>query len=633
MKKSLVAALVIALVGVLGLTNVLAASDTTRSTASIENAVYPDQSSSIQQAVMWLALTHQNDDGGYASFSTGANQAASTVGGTLDAVLALGGAGYSASALLPGQSATPLGFLAADAAALAAYAAADGGQAGKLVLGLSAANQDPRSFVGHNFVISLTEQLEPSGAFSVADAFKQSLAIQALAAVNEPVPVAAVDWLISLQATNGSWDDGFGTTDNSDATAMAIMALLAAGESAQSAAIASAVAFLAQTQLADGSWEYGAGFGSSASSTALVAQALSALGEDWYSGSGDWAAQGNAPLDALLAWQSASGAFQVDFSAGPSDDFFTTVQVIPAIAGRSYPYARRAEAVEAALSCLSALQDVSGAWEQFAGGGPDAGGTSRAMQAIAAAGGDPLDARWTPAGGENAAAALESLTPGYLATGRGGRVGVVMQGVAAAGEPYDAADFAGGNLVLAMSGYLSPTGEYDSTAFGIFAHGEAMLGLLAVDEKVDPSAVAFLRNAQAAGDWGSADQNGMALQLLSGLQQSYPRVTLDVLRDTQLTDGGWGVDDESSPSSTSEVVQGLTAIGQNPFGPQWSVLSNGRLLSPADAVMAQQAESGCWPSSFAPGDDPYSTTDAIILLSQEPGWGFNQAFLPGIPSG
>jgi hypothetical protein len=44
--------------------------------------------------------------------------------------------------------------------------------------------------------------------------------------------------------------------------------------------------------------------------------------------------------------------------------------------------------------------------------------------------------------------------------------------------------------------------------------------------------------------------------------------------------------------------------------------------------MAQQEPNGCWPNTFGPGDDPYSTTDAIILLAQQPGWGFHEVRMP-----
>jgi hypothetical protein len=42
---------------------------------------------------------------------------------------------------------------------------------------------------------------------------------------------------------------------------------------------------------------------------------------------------------------------------------------------------------------------------------------------------------------------------------------------------------------------------------------------------------------------------------------------------------------------------------------------DGTLTNAADAVLAMQGDNGCWPNLFGPGDDPYSTTDAIQLLA------------------
>jgi hypothetical protein len=46
----------------------------------------PDQRDAVRDAVHWLIGNHQNDDGGYTSFSSGANQAPSNVAGTMDAI-------------------------------------------------------------------------------------------------------------------------------------------------------------------------------------------------------------------------------------------------------------------------------------------------------------------------------------------------------------------------------------------------------------------------------------------------------------------------------------------------------------------------------------------------------------------
>ena len=596
--------------------------------------VFPDQRVSAKRAAYWLVSSFQNDDGGYASFGPGANQAPSTVPGTLDAILALAAAGYNPSALFPGKENAPIGYLTANEDELISFAEDNGGSAGKVVLALSASAVDPRSFNGHDYVADLADHLEPSGSYSSGDPFKQSIAMLGVASAGEPVPNASVLWLEGLQAPSGAWGDGFGTVDNADSTAIAIMAILAAGKTPARASISDAVDFLANAQQSNGGWSYGPGLAPSANSTALVIQALAALGENWYSASGPWVKGGQSPLDALLSYQSASGAFQSDFGQGPFDDFYATVQSLPAVTGRAFPLPARLVAAERALSCLDDMQHAtSGGWPAFAGGAVDAGGTSRAIQAIAALNENPQSARWTTAGGTDAAEALEALTPGYLSSGRGGRVGIVMQGLVASGPPYTVTDFAGEDLTLLMAGHLAPNGEYDSTAFGIFAHAEAMLGLLRAGEPVAQSAIDFLASADVAGSWGDPDSNGIALQVLGELGRGAPTTTLAVLKSTQTADGGWGFGGVAGPNATSEVVQGLTAAGQNPFGPDWSQVVDGQFMTPADVIMAGQADNGCWPNQFGPGDDPYATTDAILLLASQPGWGFSLSHLPFTSAG
>jgi LPXTG-motif cell wall-anchored protein len=585
---------------------------------------YPDQRDAVTQAVAWLVNTHQNDDGGYTSFSAGANAAPSDVAGAVDAVLAIAGAGYNPAAPAPGAENTPIGYLRQHAADVAAYAATDGATAGKLILALAAANQDPRAFgnadVTHNFVVSLTNHLSPTGQYNVTNAFGQSLALLALGAVHEPAPPPAVAWLQSLQANggqiDGSWDDGFGVAGNADATALAVMALVAGGVPATDSSLARALDFLRRSQLESGGWAYGPDFAENANSTALVVQALRALGQDFFSASSPWAKNDATPLTALLAWQSQAGAFQADFGSGRADDFFTTAQAIAAAAGKAYPLPGRYEAARQAVACLVTLQDpATGGWEQFATFGVDAAGTSRAIQAIAAIGADPEAEQFT-VNGLTAPRALANLTPAHLAAGRGGGVGIIMQGVVAAGA--DVHDFAGADLVISVTQYLSPTGEYDNTAFGPYAHAEAMLGLLAAGEDVAEPAVNFLLNSHNNGDWGGPDSNGIALNVLGKVGLAPPEAIAN-LRATQLADGGWGFD-ASSPNSSSEVVQGLVSAGENPFGPQWSQVVSGTISSAAGAILAQQGENGCWPNLFGPGDDPFATTDAVLLLAQQPPW-------------
>ena len=294
-------------------------------TAVSEAALPANQSAAMQTAVDWMVRTEQKADGGYSNFGGEESDIASA----LDAILALAAANADPAA--------PLAYLEADPEALIGYATSGGGAAGKIILALAAAGQNPRDFVGHNFVASLTEQLGDGGQYNVQVPFDQALALLALAGVGETVPPAAVQWLKEQQGADGAWSDGYGTDSNADATGAAIMALAASGEAADSDNLSRARAFLAAAQLPSGGWEYGPGYGESANSTALAIQGLIALGEDVAAAGGAWDKEGNTPMSALLAWQGPEGAFQADFGDGRFDNQYATVQSIPAVAGKALP--------------------------------------------------------------------------------------------------------------------------------------------------------------------------------------------------------------------------------------------------------------------------------------------------------
>jgi len=291
-----------------------------------EDVPFPDPVEALQAAIDWLVGTHQNSDGGYTSFSFGSDQGPSDIGGTIDALLAIGSAGADLF--------SPVSYLIDNLDDLTTYAGQDGSTAGKTVLALTAAGEDPADFEGNNYVLTLTGHLSPTGQFKVNTAFNQSLAMLGLAAAGEAVPDSAAEWLLSLQAADGdlagSWDDGFGTPGNADSTAMSIMALIAAGRGGDES-VTAALDFLDRTQMPSGGWEYGLGFGENANSTGLVIQALVMAGEDLSSADSSWMQQERSPQAALLAWQGESGAFQADFGDGGFDDFFSTVQSIPAL--------------------------------------------------------------------------------------------------------------------------------------------------------------------------------------------------------------------------------------------------------------------------------------------------------------
>ena len=296
----------------------------------------PDRNRVASEALSWLVQENQSADGGFGiDFDTG--EPLSNISTTLDAILAISAAGYDAAQVFCGQDNSVVDYLKLNAAELTDYAATSVGANGKTVLALVSANQNASEFAGHDYVAQLREQSEPKGGFNGQTAFNQAFALLALAAAGEPASDAQIQWLVELQDDDGSWDDGFGTPRNPDATAMSIMALLANGRVLPDPTIEAGLDFLSDSQLDTGGWEYGAGFGENPNSTALVIQALSATGEDFSDSDGKWTKNDLSPVNALLGWQNSNGAFQADFGEGRFDDVFATLQSIPALAGKWYP--------------------------------------------------------------------------------------------------------------------------------------------------------------------------------------------------------------------------------------------------------------------------------------------------------
>ena len=305
--------------------------------AAVPQELLPSGTSeSVDVSVSWLIENNQNEDGGYGvDFETG--EPASAPASTLDAIMAIASGGFDPDTPYEDRLLTPIIYLSNNVDDLSKFAEGTGGNAGKVILALVAANQDTSDFAAINWVQILMDQYSSTGQFNTPDAFNQSLAIMALTAVDEPVPQAAMEWLKDQQSSDGSWGDGFGTEQNADTTAISIMAMVAAGSPSDDLTLTRGLEFLAESQLPTGGWEYGPGFGENANSTALVVQALAATGSNYYEDDGPWGKNGHSPLTALLNWKNSTGAFQADFGQGPFDDFFSTAQAIPAAAGKPLP--------------------------------------------------------------------------------------------------------------------------------------------------------------------------------------------------------------------------------------------------------------------------------------------------------
>jgi hypothetical protein len=207
------------------------------------------------------------------------------------------------------------------------------------------AKLDPTAFGGHDLLTALDATFDSTThAYGDGQTYTQSLAILALVAAADaghPLPAGAVTELIAAQDTDGSWDfqgvkDAVGGGDT-NSTAIALEALVAAGTPTSDASITSALAYLHAQQLSDGGFPYSAAFGSPFSdpdSDANVIQGLVAAGENPSAPS--WTKSDHTALTNLLTFQSkTNGGFT--FPGNPGPDAFTTSQVPAGLAKVPFP--------------------------------------------------------------------------------------------------------------------------------------------------------------------------------------------------------------------------------------------------------------------------------------------------------
>jgi prenyltransferase beta subunit len=278
--------------------------------------------------------SQQNADGGFGSgFSPD-----STVGSTADVMLAIVAAdGDPASFDQDGN--TPVTYLAANAAT-----AATSGDLAKLILAAIAAGENPRQFGGVDSVAKLEGTIGADGKIGTeTDTFVgHALAVLALKSAQRPIPSAAIEYTRNAQQDDGSWawDGSAGTAGDTNSTAYAVQALVAA-EASGSDAMTQALAYYAAIQNDDGGWPYQNpseyGTATDTNSTAVTIQAIIAAGQD--PAGAEWTTEdGNTPVTALEALQNESGAFAWQ-AAMPDDNLLSTIQALPALAGKAFPFA------------------------------------------------------------------------------------------------------------------------------------------------------------------------------------------------------------------------------------------------------------------------------------------------------
>jgi prenyltransferase beta subunit len=551
------------------------------------------ETQSAQNALIWLRPL-QAADGSYGG-----------TGSTLDVIFAVAAANQDPSTWITGTGKSLIDALRTTTAT--AYAGSGAAQAGKLALGIAAADLDPRAFGGLDLVISMTAHYNAAtGAFGASN-WDQAFSMLGWQAAGEAIPITATQLLVSRQITDGGWEFSTGFGPDSNSTALMIQALAAGGQSITSTTVLSGLDYLRLTQNSDGGFGYDPNSPSDVNSTAFAIQGLIAAGQDPLSTT--WMVSGNTAIGFLLSQQQPDGGFVY---LAPPSNALATRQAVPALLGKPFPLLSKSVALRKALSYIATTQTANG-------GFGSAGTTIDAMQAILAAGSDPQSF------------VTNSVRPlDYLATqaltytsGSAAAIGKLIVGVVTAGG--DPRNFAGLDLVVsATARYSATTGQFGTS---VWDQSWVLMGLKAAGQSIPPAAVARLHTSTATGGgWGFSvgansadpDSTGLALQAAaaSGIPSTDPAIAgaLAFLRASQVFDGGFGYG-TTNANSSGYAAQGLCAYKQSiRLTLDWATSSTnsavGRLAlrTPTEALLGLQLPSGGFASPFSV---PLATYQAV----------------------
>lgn len=192
----------------------------------------------------------------------------------------------------------------------------------KTIAAISISSLDPTNINETNLVNELKEIFNPATATfgDPASTKDQAYGILGLAAAGESLPTGALSSLLGLQHSDGGWPINSDGDSSPYPTALAIQALLAAGEAEDAEPIQDALSYLSISQHADGGW------GDSLSTSAVI-MALNALGinpESWITETG------HSPITALNGYQKTNGSFVVDWNSS-SDNLSATTAALRAL--------------------------------------------------------------------------------------------------------------------------------------------------------------------------------------------------------------------------------------------------------------------------------------------------------------
>jgi len=214
----------------------------------------------------------------------------------------------------------------------------------KIILAITAANENPKTFGNVDFVARLKgfyQNNQIGSSDYLNDDFWGILAlVSAGEGPSSQIIQDSKNFILANQNSDGGFPFGSGWGSDIDDTAAAIMALLESGVSSSDPAITKAVDYLKANQNNDGGFPYDPvspwGTDSDASSDAWVISAVIRFGEDPDGPS--WSKNGLSPVDHLLSLQADDGYFE--YQEGTGEDSFssmTTSYAVVALSQKFYP--------------------------------------------------------------------------------------------------------------------------------------------------------------------------------------------------------------------------------------------------------------------------------------------------------
>ena len=288
----------------------------------------PQRMAAAADGLQWLSGQQSTTDGGYGNTSK-----------SIEALMAVGANGCDPAEWRNGAgNPALLTYLSADRVATFA---ADASGAGKAAVALAAAQQVITDYKGLNLVISITTHYsDTSGAYH-PDPGGQAWAMMGLRAASQTVPLTASNYLTGLTKIGGCWAWGSNKTwfprCDTNGTALAVQALVAAGIPTDSAAVISGITWLKSAQNSDGGFPYDPqspwGTDSDTNSTSYAVQALLAAGEDISS------LANGSPIDYLQGMQQSTGQFYWQGDSPGADATSPTRQAVLALLDRPLPTA------------------------------------------------------------------------------------------------------------------------------------------------------------------------------------------------------------------------------------------------------------------------------------------------------